>query len=271
MINSNPVCITDIDGAVVHLKQIEVTKSHKTLGTYKCLCGHEDEHLSILKEKNKEFVRKAWTGQFTRRIARRAFNSNYISSMLYSLVTTTIEEKDIDEVQQKATTTFIRLQGYDMSYPRAVIYGPKKMGGVGILKLSVEGNCNKIESIITHMNGNTKLGGEFLINLNWLQIHGGKSCTIINSLQKFNYIQNNWFFPIKEFLNKTQSTLVIKEIWKPKIHRVNDKIIMDHLPSEIMTKTQQIQFNNWRMFLQVTNISDLATLDGKKNSVGVFR
>jgi hypothetical protein len=209
-------------------------------------------------------VRKAWHGQFNRRIARKAYNSNYVSSMLYTLVATNVYEKDINDIQQKATSTFIRLQGYDISYPRAVIYGPKKMGGVGVLKLSVEGNCNKVESIITHINSKTKLGKEFVVNLNWLQIHSGQSCCVINSRKNFGYIDNNWFFLIKEFLNKIDAYISIPVIWTAKIFRENDKTIMNYIDDTDLTKPQQLIFNNWRIYLQVTNLSDIVTLDGEK-------
>jgi hypothetical protein len=148
-LDTSDIQLQDINGELVALSQKEVDKCHKTLGAYKCLCGREEDHLIALRSKNQEFIRKAWHGQFGRRIARKAYNSNYISSMLYSLVATNVYEKEIDEIQQKSTSTFIRLQGYDMSYPRAVIYGPRKMGGIGVLKLSVKSNCNKVESIIS--------------------------------------------------------------------------------------------------------------------------
>jgi hypothetical protein len=151
-----------------------------------------------------------------------------------------------------------------MSYPRAVIYGPKKMGGVGILKLSVESNCNKIESIITHLNSDTQLGKEFLINLNWLQIHSGQSCTVINSFKKFPYIDNNWFFPIKEFTNKINARIEIPKLWVAKPLRTNDKVIMDYLEDLELTKPQQKIFNNWRLFLQITTLSEIVSLDGVK-------
>jgi hypothetical protein len=256
--------LNDIDGNTVELKQIEVNKCHKTLGAFKCLYGTKDEHIRNLKGKNSEFIRKTWNGQFNRRIARKAYNSNYMSSMLYTLVATNVYEKEINEIQQKSTSTFIRLQGYDISYPRAVIYGPKKMGGVGLLKLSVEGNCNKVEIIISHMNAKTKLGQEILINLNWLQIHSGRSCMVINSFKKVDYIQNNWFFPIKEFLNKINGKIIIPSAWIPKIHRANDIIIMDHIEDTEMTKPQQLIFNNWRLYLQITNLSDIVNLAGDK-------
>jgi hypothetical protein len=109
--NNQPIILNDIDGSSVILKQMEVNKSHKTLGTFKCVCGTEDDHIRNLRGKNNEFIRNAWSGQFNRRIARKAYNSNYISSMLYTLVATNIYEKDINEIQQKSTSTFIRLQG----------------------------------------------------------------------------------------------------------------------------------------------------------------
>jgi hypothetical protein len=207
--DNTPITIKDIDRTFVNLKQIEVNKSHKTLGVYKCIYGKEIDHLRVLAGKNKEFIRKAWNSQINRRMARRAFNSHYVPSLLYSLAATNIMEDDINNIQQNAMTTFIRIQGYDMTFPRVVIYGPKTNGGIGILKVSVENNCNKLETMVSHTNGITKLGNQIVKNINWMQIISGRSKPVLNSKDKLEYMDNNWFFPVKEYLNKTDMTVDI--------------------------------------------------------------
>jgi hypothetical protein len=46
--------------------------------------------------------------------------------------------------------------------------------------------------------------------------------------------------------------------------RENDSIIMDHINQIGFTKAQRRTFNNWRLYMQVTNIAEIATLNGEK-------
>jgi hypothetical protein len=81
----------------------------------------------------------------------------------------------VDNTQQKATSAFIRKCGYHQHFPRSGVYGTYKFGGLGFLQLEVKSNCNKIQSLICHVNNNTMLDKRFKINLNWLQVLAGTS------------------------------------------------------------------------------------------------
>jgi hypothetical protein len=188
-IDSSKVEIKNPDGTITELKQVETTISHKTLGTMKCIFGPEKEQIKSLTEKSTKFVKQVINSQFNRRMARRAYSMCYIPSMLYSLVATSLDEKQINDIQQAATTAFIRIMGYEQCFPRAVVYGPKKFGGIGLQKLSVEGNCNKVEAIISHLNNCTELGEIIQICLNLLQMHSGSIIPVLENTNDLEYIE----------------------------------------------------------------------------------
>jgi hypothetical protein len=41
-----------------------------------------------------------------------------------------------------------------MHFPRIVVYGSTKFGGLGVQHLYVESGCNKIQSMMCHINSN---------------------------------------------------------------------------------------------------------------------
>jgi hypothetical protein len=65
----------------VYLEKREVTCSHKTLGTLKCIVGIEDDHIKYFQKKSNNFAQMTISSQFNRRQSRRAFNSCYILAM----------------------------------------------------------------------------------------------------------------------------------------------------------------------------------------------
>jgi hypothetical protein len=104
--------------------------------------------------------------------------------MVYSLTAVSMEEKQLTSIQKRATTQFTRMCGYEMTFPKAAVHGPKCFGGLGFKHLYVESNVNKIEAVICHVNKQTKLGKIMLMNLNWIQLHSGIRTPILEHKKK---------------------------------------------------------------------------------------
>jgi hypothetical protein len=92
----------------VKLEQKEIDISHKTLGTYKCLMGKEEDHKKFLTEKSDKLAKLTIISQFNKRQTRRAFNSCYIPALSYSLTAVSLTQDQTDNIQRKATTAFLR-------------------------------------------------------------------------------------------------------------------------------------------------------------------
>jgi hypothetical protein len=69
---------------------------------------------------------------------------------------------------------------------------------------------------------------------------------------------------MKEFLNKVDGHILIGNAWKPKLLRKNDMNIMERVLSTNMSKDNIRTFNNWRLYYQVINLSEITTMDGSK-------
>jgi hypothetical protein len=161
------------------LVQNEISKSHKTLGTFNTIQeGKDTDHYKYLLDKSNDYAQMATFGQINRRQAKIAYTYYYIPSVSYSLMATNLSKPQLDKIQQKSLTQFIRLQGYDACFPRAVLYGPQMEGGVGLEQLYVHSNRSKTQCIITNINSKNSLGATLHTNVNWLQLHSGKSTKV---------------------------------------------------------------------------------------------
>jgi hypothetical protein len=120
------------------LEQKEVSTSHKTLGTYKCIYGEEKEQFRILSDKSNQI-----SEQLNRKQSWLAYKCFYIPAMTYSLTAVSITEQQLTKIQQKATTNFTRACGYEMTLPKAVTHGSIAYGGLGFHQLYVESNIEK--------------------------------------------------------------------------------------------------------------------------------
>lgn len=111
------------------ITQKEVTEAHKTLGTMKTIIGNEESHKAFLMKKSNAFATKVLHANMPRCQAKLAYNTIYIPAMLYSLPATNLSEKDLDEIQSRATGRFLSATGFEKGFPRAVVHGPKAYGG----------------------------------------------------------------------------------------------------------------------------------------------
>jgi Reverse transcriptase (RNA-dependent DNA polymerase) len=206
----------DPDNNNIKVLQREVTQSHKTLGAYKCMNGVEEDHLKEMIKKSKEMGFKAINGQMNRRQGRLAYRSRYIPAMLYSLPAMSYVENTTNSIQQPAIGKFLQVSGFEKNFPRAITYGAKEYGGLAMPQLYVESSCCKVQSIITHINSKTDLGTLIIIVLNWMLLCCGITENILNTRKQIHYIEQNWIFSVKEFLNTVNAAINIKGIWTPK-------------------------------------------------------
>jgi hypothetical protein len=246
------------------LKQKDVDESHKTLGAFKPLFGNENDQIKYLQEKSDQLAVRAKQGQLNRRQARRAYSSYYIPAMIYSMASSNLNKTQLQDIQRRATTYFLQICGYEGNFPRAVVYGPIQFGGLGMKELYTECNCNRIESLLCHINMHTQLGQIMKMNLNWLQINYGTSIPTLRDFHCKKYIQHNWFTNIQQFLASNNATIDIAGLWTPKKMRAHDIVLMDQLMEYNVSEPIKIIFNNWRLYYQVNTLSDMTNCYGDR-------
>jgi hypothetical protein len=233
------------------LKQKEVTTSHKTLGTFKCIVGKEMDQFEYLMDKSDKIVKKVERFQLTQHQAWLAYTCCLIPSMVYSLTAVSLSEKQLTTIQRKATSKFTQLCGFEITFPKAVVHGPIDFGGLGFPHLYAESNICKIETMICHITKKTTPGETFCLNINWIQLLSGISSPVFESDKHLDYIQDNWFLEIKKFLNMCKATIKINSLWSPQLMKINDKFIMDTVNPNTSTKIHRKIINNWRIYFQV--------------------
>jgi hypothetical protein len=145
----------------------------KTLGFYKAIDGNEKDQIIYLKTKSKKFGRSLHNANMSRKQAIMAYNMNNIPSMKYRLPACSLKLNTIESIQNSTIDKFLPYMGYDHGSPRALIHGPREMGGVGISHLYTEMMGMKLETIISHICANTVLGKSIQININNLQLCSG--------------------------------------------------------------------------------------------------
>lgn len=269
----NRVQIEDPDTKqIITMEQKDIHQVHKTLGVLKSISGDDSEQIQALLTKSNKLATQTKLGQLTRYQARRAYTSIYMPSMTYSLVATSLSESSLHDVQSKALRAFLPAMGYEPTFPRAIVHGPRNFGGLNIGHLYTEMQVAKVGALVAHIQAQSGLGDIMLKNINWLQLHSGLLHPVLQYPQPIQYIPFNWFLHLKEFLYSIRGTLIIPGQWVPQLEQLHDQATMEVvLANESMTNAERRIFNNWRIYFKVSTISDLVEPDGTRIQLGYWR
>lgn len=201
-------------------------EAHKTLGVWKTMIGDDATHISTLVKRSANMSAIVGTSGMHPYQAEVAVRMIYTPAMGYSLPAVNISEKVLNKMQNKAMESFIPAMGYNKKTPQAIMYGPKEFGGAGIPHLYTECRIQQITTLIMHIRSKTDLGRLFMINLNWLQLTIGVGTSLFKNTDPICYVENNWFFGIRQFLQQINGKLVIPALFLPRLKRPHDQFLM---------------------------------------------
>ena len=224
----------------VTIKQKEVEDAHKTLGCYKTIEGNEKVEVKFLKGKSDKYGVSVKNATFSRKEASMSFNGVYIPSMKYGLPSTSLTIENIDHIQKFAVDKFTSAIGYEHSIPRAVLFGPKDFGGVGLKHLFTEMMGMKIEVVIAHIRSGSTLGDLITTNINYLQLLSGTDEPILASTTNLKHLGTNWILHIRDYLMQINAQIEIKNLWKLSKQTSNDKFIMKDRKSTRLNSSHSI-------------------------------
>jgi hypothetical protein len=247
-----------------YIKQRDVSESHKTLGAFKTICGKEADHLKYLHEKSNNIIARLRSGQLNRRQAKMAYNVNYIPAILYSLSAMCLTEAQLSKIQQSSLGKFLQIMGFEEKFPRTAVFAPFIYGGLGLRQIFSESMCQKMECLICHVNYLSSLGKSMRTNITWIHILLGVGTPLLESQQFIKYLHHNWFLNIRDFLIQIESKVKIRDLWQPQLLRYEDFFIMQKLDTIQISKRECIVVNNWRIYLQVLTLSNIANAAGDK-------
>lgn len=111
--------------------------------------------------------------------------------------------------------------------PRAACYAPMEFGG-------------------------TTLGQAMIVNINWIQMIADNNQPIFETTHCLNYVENNWFLQIRDFLIQSNGQIAIDNVWTQKPLRQNEKFIVDEIQKIDLPKKKLQIFNHWRLYFQVS-------------------
>jgi hypothetical protein len=169
----------------------------------------------------------------------------YLPGMGYSLPVTTFSEDELNHIQSTPIRAILPAMGYNRNMPKAVVFGPREYGGIGLRHLYIEEGSQQTATFMRHYRHGGRIGRALLIGLQWFQLINGTS---YDSFEQPNrllpHAVGSWFISIRQFLTASGFGLKFtKPLYDVSTRRTHDKVLMDDVLRIVKTPTKIQQIN----------------------------
>lgn len=182
----------------------------------------------------------------------------------FCLLITTFTMEQCNKIQCPVFQATLPRLGLNRNFPRAVIYGPTRFGGLAFPHLYTEQGLLHLKWLIFFARNMRQTSTLFNITLRHTQLEAGIGVSIMKLNPKLSYLTESWLTHTISFLHQNEISLILTTEWIPPIQREHDLHIMDLMLDFQVTPKELLHINQCRLYLQVYLLSDIFTANGKE-------
>ena len=205
---------------------------------------------------------KAKNGKFDKICGSKLYPVYWMSKFRYIASIVCFDKKICDDVEKKVVSTCLSATGFNMRFPRAVVFGSKAYGGMGWDSLFNTMIYEKVKIFVNNIRKNNRLGSLLKIATETTQLHAGISDAILHTNVDWSiWCPNTWithlFYCLQLIGKGIQTTFkTYRSV------RKFDRNLMDVFYLWGLTKSELENINICRIYLQVITISDITSMTG---------
>ncbi len=255
--------ILDPAGTVSALEQLETADARETLGIYLSLDGDDSVQAVQLRNKTEVFADCLRTGYISRADAWYCLHASFMKTLEYPMEVCCLNKKQWDHIMAPLLLANLPRSGIVRSFPRQVVYGPKKYHGLGLRHPWVVQTIRHFQVLWTEWHKPSMTGKLLRSNMEQLRMEvgwpGQSAQWPLADLQK--YLSKTWLS--RTLIDGLTVGLTFQDDAPELLPlRVGDVFLMQRFWEMGFRRKQLFILNTVRMSMKVTTLADIATLDG---------
>ena len=258
----------DNSGCPQTIAWLEANDAQRTLGSYIAPDGSSAKQLDVLLGHL-----SAWRNAICNITVGNlhakwlSYQNVFSRKIMYPLIGHSFSESDLQIIQKPTDRELLHLLGLNEHFPRAVLHSSMSFGGMGCPTFHAQHIADKIVLFVHHMKENKEIAEVLKASMSFTQLECGTSTPFFSlpvdpwkDLVTPTWINHIW----NECAQKgIEISFHNDHFWTPSAQRVNDHTLMD-LAEHMYGNTHLMQINQCRLALQVTYLSDITSVDGKR-------
>jgi hypothetical protein len=155
---NNTVTVLDQEGQPATIKCIPHDKGIHMLGVRKAGNLTDTDESNHLLEKIAKFTSSVITCPVKAHKIWEAYNTIYLLSITYPLATTSLQFNQVKTLHKQLIPRLLSRMGYQSSFPRKIVFGPKFFGGIEAKDIECEQGTAKIQALLKHIRKDSTVG-----------------------------------------------------------------------------------------------------------------
>jgi hypothetical protein len=257
--------VRNSDGILQSLRRLEPWEAERTLGVRLAPDGNMDAQMKYMENKASEWAERIRTGHLPRHLTWLAWKTTISKTLEYPLPVTTLSQAQCKKLTSIVAKAALPKCGIMRSFPRALLHGPKKYGGLEVPDFFVEQGISHINRLIRYSVTDRHSTG-LLIRHSCEAFKLQMGCsghifslpTSLACLATPSWVFSTWQFA-KQFNIQIEDDLPEFEPL-----READRLIIPTFAGMGFTSDKLALLNQCRLYLKVTWLSEICTADGTK-------
>lgn len=243
----------------------------KILGTYQSITGENSREKQELTNKCSKYAIRLYYDYVDPHTASMIWN-NYITPMItYASAAHHFTRLQWENIIKEVVRSILLRFRLACTFPRAILFGPKSRGGLGLAHPKDVQLAKQIQAIRKNVRLDNDVGKAIRINLAWTQIMTGLTTPIFEKpSSNMKHVRSNWIQNVCEGMYEAGLSISIDDAYTPRLQRENDKSIIDcaiELNQELRqrNKTYLVSIkavNRCRLYMKVTTLADIVCANG---------
>jgi len=197
----------------------------------------------------------------SRREATVLYRSCFFPALCYPLPATWLQLKYFDRIHQLSTSTILNKMGYHRFLPRAMVFAPCSIGGIGLCHLHHEQSAQQMIILLLHLRAHSPLGQTLEILVRTCQLWAGMPHHVLVRTDPYTWIPNHWLTNIHAAMHENKIQIRY-QAWIIKPMRFHDRFLMEEFVQQGFSKLQLEQLNACRMYLNVMTLAEITDHTG---------
>jgi hypothetical protein len=257
--------LTDNKGAPSSISILRPDQTNKGLGYYMAADGNQDTEYSERYARLQQLCASAQTSRLSYSEALQLLNQRLLMQLRYGLVLSQFAYKQCQQMTVLLNATFLPLLHVHRRMPRAIVWGPKCLGGLGLNTnvYNLQAQC-AVGYMIRSLRWGGIVANDIIATLNAAQLVSGWESPLLEATSPhLKYLPRGWILHLREMLQTYGAILWVEKAWRPRKQRQGDTAIMEGFSNHPdITDNMLLLANEYRMWMRVIFISELANVDG---------
>jgi len=250
------------DNVPVQIPRKEVGDAPRILGMHIAADGKWTREVGRWKSEAAMFAKKVKDARFSRSCGNKVYSVLWMSKLRYISAVVCFTKDESEKINKKVVAQCLPAAGYNRNFPRKVVYGPSRYGGMAWETCRSVQIVEKIKFFTTHMRRKDKLGNLLRILIDTVQLQSGINEPILTTKIKWQkWVERTWLHYLKDGLDEIDGALHTdcKSVGTP---RQFDRSLMEIFHTWDIGEYEMNALNRCRVYLQVVNVSDITNFEG---------